>query len=170
MSAWVLAIAANAEHTSNSTDSTTASVMINNGSVALDHAVHGQVASIPCIRDLSILKGLDRSLDGVNGCAAILHDQHGKLCGTAYVSVSRAYARRILSLLIASFKVNLLVLMTVVAGARVHVDTAYIVARRTTRGFACERVQWVSAVGSRTLVRGVRHALGCGEALSNVAQ
>lgn len=72
--------------------------------------------------------------------------------------------------LVASFEVNLLVLVTVIAGTCMHIYAAHIVVGRTTRRLACVRVAWECAVMSRILGGGSRHALISGEAKSEAAE
>jgi hypothetical protein len=86
------------------------------------------------------------------------------------VSHLSSHPYRINDLLVASFEVNFLILVTVVAGACVNINAAHIVAGRTTRGLACGRVVWVRAISSRILARRNRHALGSGEAPSEVLE
>jgi hypothetical protein len=54
---------------------------------------------------------------------------------------------------------DFLILMTVVSCARMNIDAAHIVARRTTRGLSGMRLSLMGAVCGRIL--GSRHALGC---------
>jgi hypothetical protein len=127
-------------------------MVVNNGSIAFNHTVHGEVAAIPRIGDLSVFERLDSSLYSIDGCTAVFQDQHSQLCGTALRSVTVLTSITNVDILITCFEVYLLVLVTVVAGACVYVDTAHIVAGRTTRGFSCVRVDRVRAVESRVLV------------------
>lgn len=62
--------------TSNRADCATPSMVINDGGVAFDNAVHCKVAAIPCVRYFSVLECLDRRFHGIYSRAAILHNQH----------------------------------------------------------------------------------------------
>jgi hypothetical protein len=75
------------ELTSNSTNGTTAAQMVDNGSIALDDAIHSQIATIPGIGDLPVLERFDCSLYSIDSCAAVFHDEHGKLRSAAVRSV-----------------------------------------------------------------------------------
>jgi hypothetical protein len=73
--------------TSNCANRTAATVMIDNGGIAFDNAIHREVASIAGIGDLPILERLDSSLNCVHSCAAVLQYHHSQLCGTALLLV-----------------------------------------------------------------------------------
>lgn len=63
-----------------------------------------------------------------------------------------------MNVLVARFKVNPLILVTVVSGTRVDVYAAHIVIGWTTRCLACVRVHWKCAINSGILTGGSRHA------------
>jgi hypothetical protein len=51
--------------------------VIDNRRIALNDSVHGKVASIAGVGDLSVFKQLDGSFYGIYRSATILHDAHG---------------------------------------------------------------------------------------------
>jgi hypothetical protein len=65
---------------------------------------------------------------------------------------------------------DLLVLVTVVAGACMYIYAADIIAGRTACSFPRERLVWIGAVIGRILAGGSRHTLGRGETLSDRAK
>lgn len=72
----------NSELTSNRADSTTASEMIHDYSVALNYAVHREVAPIAGVRDFAVLEYFDRNLYRIYGGSSIAKDCHGGLRST----------------------------------------------------------------------------------------
>jgi hypothetical protein len=144
--------------------------MIHDGGVAFHNTVHREVAPVACIGNLSVLKRLNGSLDSINGGTAIVHDQHGEHCGAVVKLVIAGRALGAMHSLIASFKMNLLILMTVVSCARVDIDATHIFVERTTRDLPYVRLVRIGAVCGRTLVARYRHALGCGEAPSEFSE
>jgi hypothetical protein len=67
--------------------------MVDNGSIALDHAIHSQIATISGIGDFPVLERLDCSLYSIDSCAAVFHDEHGKLRSAAIRSVIVHHSR-----------------------------------------------------------------------------
>jgi hypothetical protein len=144
--------------------------MVDYGSIALNYAVHSQVTAISSISNLPILKRLDGGLDGIDGSTAVFHDEHSQLCGAGVVSVIVHHINVQLHVLIASLKMDPLVLVTVVASTCMHIYAADIDARRTLCSLPRERLVWIGAVDGRILTRGDRHALGCRKALPDGAK
>jgi hypothetical protein len=56
--------------------------MVHNGGVAFDNAVHGEVATVSGVGNLSVLENLYCQLDGINSGASIPKDEHRNLGGT----------------------------------------------------------------------------------------
>lgn len=63
-----------------------------------------------------------------------------------------------------------LVLVTMVAGASVNIYAAYIIVWRTTRGFACVRINMISSVYGCIVTTRDRHAFVSGKASTKVAE
>jgi hypothetical protein len=74
--------------TSYGADGPAATVMINDGCIALDHSIHGKIAPISGIGDLSILENLHSHLDSVASRTAIAEDQHCNLSSTIIMLVT----------------------------------------------------------------------------------
>jgi hypothetical protein len=144
--------------------------MIDNGSITLDHAVHSQVATIPSIGDFPVLERFDCSLYGIDSCAAVLQDEHGELGSAAVASVIMHRSRGQIYILVASLEVDLLVLVAVVACACMYIYATDFIARRTACSFPRKPFDWIGAVDGRIRAGGGRHALVCGEKLSDRAK
>jgi hypothetical protein len=75
-----------------------------------------------------------------------------------------------IDILIARLEVDLLILVAVVACAGVDVDATHFLVGRTTRCLACVSLGHASTVCGLVLAGGRRHALGRGNAPSEVAK
>ena len=115
-------------------------MVVYNGGVALDNSVHGEVAAVSCVRDFPVFERFDGRLDGIDRRPAVLQDQHGQLRSTRMLSALMPPHTRSHDVLVASFQVDLLVLVTVITRAGVHVDAAHVIVGRTTRCLARVRV------------------------------
>lgn len=72
--------------------------------------------------------------------------------------------------LVTCFQMYPLILVTMVAGASMNIYAAYIIVWRTTRGFACVRINMISSVYRCIVTARDRHAFMCGKASTKVAK
>jgi hypothetical protein len=70
--------------TSDGTCATTTSVVVHNNRIALDNAIHGEIATVACVGDLAILEAFDGDFHSVNGRSSGLQDVHGQSRGAEY--------------------------------------------------------------------------------------
>ena len=68
--------------TSNSSNSSTSTVVVNNRSVAFDSAIHGKVAAKACVGNLFVFENLDGNLNGIDGTTTVVEEGHGRFGST----------------------------------------------------------------------------------------
>ena len=64
--------------TSNGPSATTTSVVVHNNRIALNNTVHGEIATVARIGDLTVFETFDRNLHSVDGRSSGLQDVHGE--------------------------------------------------------------------------------------------
>jgi hypothetical protein len=67
--------------TSYGSSATTTSVVVHNNRIALNNTVHGEIAAIARVSDLTIFEALDGHLHGVDGGSSVLQEAHGQSRG-----------------------------------------------------------------------------------------
>lgn len=72
-------------HTSYSTNRTAPAIVINNGGIALDSTIHGEIATEACVCDLLVFKYSDSYFHGFDGTCTVVQEGHGRLRSTRRV-------------------------------------------------------------------------------------
>jgi hypothetical protein len=106
-------------------------MMVNNGGIALYNPIHGEVASISSICDLTILEYFHSHFDSIDRTASIAKKQHCHLRSTKWFVLAKRRCKKLRpGLLVTGVKVYSFVLNAVIASASMHENATYVLPGR----------------------------------------